>query len=126
VAYGQLIYGGSDCFLRPSRYEPCGLGQMIAMRYGSIPIVRRTGGLADSVQPHDAAAGSGTGFLFDEASAGATANAIEQAVEACRDRRSWRALQRRAMARDFSWDRAAQEYVAVYERALSVAGEAAR
>jgi len=119
VALGQRIYGGCDLFLMPSRYEPCGLGQMIAMRYGAVPVVRRTGGLADSVEPYDGARASGTGFLFDEIAPAALAAALTQALTAYRDRDAWRALQRRAMARDFSWGHAAGEYTALYRRAVS-------
>lgn len=124
VAFGQLIYGGSDCFLMPSRYEPCGLGQMIAMRYGAVPIVRRTGGLADSVQQYDRSRAAGTGFLFDQAAAGAVAGALEDALTAYRDQDAWRALQRRAMAQDFSWHRAARQYTDLYQRAISLASDA--
>jgi starch synthase len=121
VALGQLIYGGSDMFLMPSRYEPCGLGQMIAMRYGAVPVVRRTGGLADSVQPYDRMHASGTGFLFDEIAAEGVAKALSEAIEAYGDREAWQGLQQRAMAQDFSWGRAAGEYAALYQRAVSQA-----
>ena len=117
-ALGQLIYGGCDVFLMPSRYEPCGLGQMIAMRYGAIPVVRRTGGLADSVPPYEPQRNAGAGFLFDEATPQALAVALERALEAHEDRASWRALQLRAMAQDVSWERAAQQYAELYRRAL--------
>jgi starch synthase len=121
VALGQLIYGGSDLFLMPSRYEPCGLGQLIAMRYGAVPVVRRTGGLADSVQPCDPVAG--TGFLFDEATPEALAAVLRDALLAYDERPGWRALQLRCMAQDFSWERSAREYVALYERAAALAKE---
>jgi starch synthase len=114
---GQLFYGGCDLFLMPSRYEPCGLGQLIAMRYGAVPVVRRTGGLADSVPPYDPQRNEGAGFLFDEATPQALAEALEQALEAYNDLPSWRALQLRAMAQDVSWDRAAQQYAELYRRA---------
>ena len=116
---GQLIYGGSDMFLMPSRYEPCGLGQMIAMRYGSIPVVRRTGGLADSVPPYDASTNTGTGFLFADATSDALHAALREALAAYRDRAAWGALQRRAMAQNVSWDRSALEYRSMYERAIA-------
>lgn len=115
---GQLIYGGCDLFLMPSRYEPCGLAQMIAMRYGAAPVVRRTGGLADSVQP--CRDGTGTGFLFSDATAHSVNDAIEEALAVYRDRAAWAALQQRCMAQDFSWDRAAGEYIALYERAIEL------
>ena len=119
VALGQVIYGGSDLFLMPSRYEPCGLGQLIAMRYGSVPVVRRTGGLADSVEPYDRERGSGTGFLFEELAPEGVAGALTDALAAYRDREAWRALQRRAMAKDFSWANAARQYEALYQRAAA-------
>jgi len=119
AALGQLIYGGSDCFLMPSRYEPCGLGQLIAMRFGAVPVVRRTGGLADSVQPYDRERGLGTGFLFDEIAPEAVASALAEALHAYQDREAWRALQRRAMAQDFSWGHAARQYAKLYQRAVT-------
>jgi starch synthase len=121
-ALGQQIYGGSDMFLMPSRYEPCGLGQMIAMRYGAVPVVRRTGGLADSVVQHDAARSSGTGFLFDDLTPDALAVALRAAIDAHGDKESWRALQQRGMRSDFSWDNAAKRYVELYQRAANMTG----
>jgi starch synthase len=120
---GQLIYGGCDLFLMPSRYEPCGLGQFIAMRYGAVPLARRTGGLADSIDAYDPAREHGTGFLFEEASAEALAVALEQALAVYRDGAAWRRLQLRGMAQDFSWDRAATEYEELYRRAVRPVGE---
>jgi starch synthase len=115
---GQLIYGGCDLFLMPSRYEPCGLGQMIAMRYGAVPVVRHTGGLADSVQPY--APDAGTGFVFEDQTAPALAAAIEAALDVFEGRGQWQSLQRRCMAQDWSWARAAHEYVRLYEEARNV------
>jgi starch synthase len=120
IALGQLIYGGSDLFLMPSRYEPCGLGQLIAMRYGAVPVVRRTGGLADSVLPYDPS-GSGTGFLFDETTPDALAAALAKALRVYDERPAWRELQWRCMAQDFSWQRSAGQYLDLYERARDVA-----
>ena len=111
----QLIYGGCDLFVMPSRYEPCGLGQLIAMRYGAVPVVRRTGGLADSVAPYDGAE-QGTGFVFDEASPEALTAALEQALATYREGTAWRSLQRRGMAQDVSWARAAAQYDDLYRR----------
>ena len=108
----HLVQAGADMLLVPSRFEPCGLTQLCALRYGTAPIVRRTGGLADSVV--DAAAEDGTGFVFDYATSSALADAVSRAVAAYGKRRGWRALQRRQMAQDFSWDRAAQDYLALY------------
>ena len=122
-ALGQLIYGGCDLFLMPSRYEPCGLGQMIAMRYGATPVVRRTGGLADTVEAFDPARDEGTGFLFDEASPEALADAIEEALDVYQDRAAWRALQLRGMAKDWSWERSAGQYAGLYQRAVDLRAE---
>lgn len=109
-----LIYAGSDMFLMPSLFEPCGLGQMIAMRYGSVPIVRATGGLADTV--HDGI----TGFSFYELSADALWNAIQRATYIYNvDKESWRRIQLNGMNTDFSWQRSAQGYQQLYEWAIA-------
>jgi starch synthase len=118
VALGQLIYGGSDMFLMPSRYEPGGLGQLISMRYGCIPVVRRTGGLADSVEPFDGR-GHGTGFAFERPAVAAFVTCLERAIKLYKRPDSWRKLQERAMAVDVSWEAAARQYAALYERAQS-------
>jgi starch synthase len=114
----QLIYGGSDMFLMPSRYEPCGLGQMIAMRYGSVPVVRRTGGLADTVIDADERPAEGRGFVFDEPDGSALAAALRRALAAYRDRPRWHAIQVNGMRADFSWNRSAGQYAEVYGMAL--------
>jgi len=117
----HLIEAGADVFLMPSRFEPCGMNQMYSQRYGTLPIVCRTGGLADSVvdcTPQTAAAGTATGFSFEPASASALAGAIGRALELYRQPQSWAALQRSAMASDVSWKASAAQYVRVYERAL--------
>ncbi|OGS50951.1 MAG: starch synthase [Euryarchaeota archaeon RBG_16_68_12] len=113
------IYAGSDFFLMPSKFEPCGLGQEISLRYGTVPIVRATGGLADTVTDvaHDPKAGDG--FTFAEFSAPALVAAVRRAVEFYRAGRGWRDLVRRGMARDLSWDASAREYVGLYERAIT-------
>ncbi len=120
---GQLIFGGCDMFLMPSRYEPGGLGQVVAMRYGAIPVVRRTGGLADTVAPYHLGSDRGVGFLFDHPTPQALRTAVDRAVAAYGDRPGWRRLQQRAMAQDFSWGRAAQSYREVYERAIDMRSE---
>lgn len=112
----HAIYSGSDLFLMPSRSEPCGISQMIAMTYGSIPVVFRTGGLADTVEPWDPAAGTGTGFVFERFSADEFSAAIERALTALADPAQRAALVRNAMKTDFSWRRSAAQYVRVYER----------
>jgi starch synthase len=105
-----LIYGGSDIFLMPSLFEPCGLGQLIAMRYGSVPVVRATGGLVDTVQ--DAI----TGFTFLQHSGDAFWQALERAIYVFRnDKETWRTIQRNGMEADFSWERSAHGYEQLYE-----------
>lgn len=113
-AMAHWIYAGSDVFLVPSRFEPCGLTQMIAMRYGSVPLVRRTGGLADTVR--DAAHRGGTGFVFTSYTATALQRAARRAVRAYRDDRRWNMLRLRCMAQDFSWDRSAKKYLRLYNK----------
>jgi len=120
AALARRIYASADMFLMPSVVEPCGLGQMIAMRYGSVPIVRETGGLADTVIDHDSAGGRGTGFAFLENSPEACQQALRRALEVYQDRETWRALQMRGMESDFSWTASAQEYVDLYRRATEV------
>ena len=114
----RRIYAGSDAFLMPSRYEPCGLGQLIALRYGSAPVVRRTGGLADTVAEFDPARRSGTGFIFDPFTAEALLATVKRAASTYRQPSVWKALVRNAMAEDFSWDASAREYVTLYRKAL--------
>ncbi|HLZ70409.1 MAG TPA: glycogen synthase [Dehalococcoidia bacterium] len=117
----QQIYGGTDLFLMPSRFEPCGLGQMIALRYGSVPVVRRTGGLADTVDEWTDTNGMGNGFVFDEADAHELEQALERALAVFARPNEWRRLVQRAMAEDNSWGGAAQEYVRLYEQATRAA-----
>jgi len=116
----RRIYAGSDVFLMPSRYEPCGLGQLIALRYGTVPIVRRTGGLADTVTEFDPARRSGTGFIFDAFAVDALVDAARRAGAAYRQPALWRALIKNAMAEDFSWEASAREYATLYGKALKV------
>ena len=111
-ALAQLIYAGSDMFLMPSLYEPCGLGQLISYKYGTVPIVRKTGGLADTVTDGN------TGFVFEEYSAAALLDAIKRAVEAFKDRKKWQALAVHDMGLDYSWDASAKKYVELYEKAV--------
>ncbi len=122
----QKIYAGSDLFLMPSRFEPCGLGQLIAMRYGSIPVVRKTGGLADTVMDFDANTGSGNGFVFTEYGAEALADAAIRAIRAHQDQDKWRDLVTQTMDRDFSWNRQAALYTELYLEALGRKGRIER
>jgi starch synthase len=112
------IEAGSDIFAMPSRYEPCGLNQMYSMTYGTIPVVRRTGGLADTVEDSPDP-DAGTGFVFDEFEPAAFLEALVRAIARFRDPAAWGRLIERAMGRDWSWDRSAGEYVALYEKMLA-------
>jgi starch synthase len=120
----QLIYGGCDMFLMPSRFEPCGLGQLIALRYGAIPVVRHTGGLADTVFDYAGPEGEGNGFVFHEYSAAALLAALRRALATFQHSDEWRRLQTRGMGLDFSWDRSAERYEGVYRRAMAGGGSA--
>ncbi len=116
----HLIQAGADFFLMPSLYEPCGLNQFYCMRYGTLPIVRATGGLEDSVKNYDEKAGTGTGFKFYDATPGALFDTIGWALSTWYDRPGHiQALQRQAMAEDFSWDASAAQYVEVYRDAIA-------
>ncbi|HEY1265223.1 MAG TPA: glycogen synthase GlgA [Terriglobales bacterium] len=116
-ALAHKIEAGADMFLMPSRYEPCGLNQIYSLKYGTVPIVRATGGLDDTIEPWDARSGKGTGFKFTEYSGEALLLTIKEALRAYSDRNSWQTLMRNGMSRDFSWSSSAREYVRVYERA---------
>jgi starch synthase len=113
----HLVEGGSDLFLMPSRFEPCGLNQMYSLRYGTVPLVRATGGLADTVRNYDPLTGEGTGFTFDEYSPQALLGTLRWAIGVFEDRAAWRRLQQAGMRQDHSWEASAGEYVKVYERA---------
>jgi starch synthase len=104
------IYAGSDIFLMPSKYEPCGLGQLISLRYATIPLVFKTGGLADTVNKDN-------GFVFDTYSRDALLTNIKVAINTFKDKKKWNALMRRAMKCDFSWDESAREYIKLYNYA---------
>ncbi|MFZ5819092.1 MAG: glycogen synthase [Chloroflexota bacterium] len=109
----RRIYAGADIFLMPSRYEPCGLSQMIAMRYGCVPVVRAVGGLHDTVTDGE------TGFVFIEPKVKHFMAAIQRAVETYRDRAAWQAIQQNCMAQDFSWTNSAYQYYLLYKQLLS-------
>ena len=116
----QRIYAGSDLFLMPSAFEPCGLGQLISMRYGTIPIVRATGGLADTVRDYTQNPAYGTGFVFTDYTPEAFWDAIMRALRLYRDRPGeWANLVRQAMHQDFSWAKSSASYLELYQRALA-------
>jgi starch synthase len=120
VAYDNVlahkIEAGADMFLMPSRYEPCGLNQIYSLKYGTVPVVRATGGLDDTIDPWDARAKKGTGFKFQEATGESLLRTIHHATEAYRDQTAWQKLMRNGMSKDFSWKVAAREYARVYDR----------
>lgn len=120
ASLAQKIYAGSDMFLMPSRFEPCGLGQLIAMRYGSVPIVRETGGLKDTVCNYDPVTDNGNGFTFKQYDALAMYTAVVRAIETYHYQDRWKTLVHRGMSADFSWKNSAQKYVELYRRALNV------
>jgi starch synthase len=117
-ALAHKIEGGADIFLMPSRYEPSGLNQLYSMKYGTIPVVRATGGLKDSVKEFDAVREIGTGFLFESYDGCALLDAIDRALTVFRRKTDWNTLMKNAMARDYSWSRSACEYVDLYRRLL--------
>ncbi|OGX06502.1 MAG: starch synthase [Omnitrophica bacterium RIFCSPLOWO2_12_FULL_50_11] len=113
----RQIYAGADLLLMPSQFEPCGLGQMISLRYGTIPVVRETGGLADTVQEFNPKTGKGNGFVFSPYAPKDLLNAMRRAAVVYRDQKSWTKLMQNAMACDFSWRVSARRYLDLYERA---------
>ncbi|MFZ0415468.1 MAG: glycogen synthase GlgA [Candidatus Acidiferrales bacterium] len=121
IAYDNVvahkIEAGADMFLMPSRYEPCGLNQIYSLRYGTVPVVRATGGLDDTVEAYDAKTGKGTGFKFEAYEGPALLQCVRQAIAAYRDLRQWRTIQVNGMSKDFSWKASATEYVKLYDAA---------
>ncbi len=117
AALSRRLYGGADMLLIPSRYEPCGLSQMIAMRYGCVPVARATGGLQDTITDFSRSADS-TGFLFGPPSPAALASALRRALKAYKDADTWRGIQQRGMQRDFSWERSAHQYYQLYQQVI--------
>jgi len=113
------IEAASDLFIMPSQYEPCGLNQMYSLRYGTVPVVRETGGLADSVERYDPASGRGTGILFREYRAEALVEALHTALDLYAAPEHWARMARNGMAQDFSWERQGAQYVALYERLIA-------
>jgi starch synthase len=119
----HLIYAGSDFFLMPSQYEPCGLGQLIAMKYGTVPIARKTGGLADTVQDYDHMTYTGTGFLFSDYSPYAMQDAVKRALCVYTDKTHMKKMVSDVMKNDFSWDRSTERYLELYRRAGKQVGQ---
>jgi len=115
----HLTEAGADIFLMPSKYEPCGLNQMYSLRYGTVPVVRATGGLADTVTEFDPATGEGTGFLFEDYDAAQFHAAVLRALALWPDKKSWARLMKNGMKQDFSWSRSAQKYISVYSRVIA-------
>lgn len=114
----HMIEAASDMFLMPSKYEPCGLNQLYSMKYGTVPVVRATGGLKDTVIPYEADKGTGTGFVFQDYSAKDLMIAVSKAMILFQDKKKWGKLVKNCMAQDFSWNRSAKEYIELYEKAL--------
>ncbi len=116
----HLIEAGSDMFLMPSKYEPCGLNQMYSLKYGTIPIVHATGGLADTIQEFDPVSKAGNGFSFQEYTPDALLNAVDRAIDTFRNKARWKFLRDNAMRCDFSWEVSAGKYVELYEQLLEM------
>src|ERR1700730_16871556 len=129
IAYDNTIAhkieAGSDMFLMPSRYEPCGLNQIYSLKYGTVPVVCATGGLDDTIEHWDARTGKGTGFKFSDYNGEALLLTIKEALPAFRDQNSWQQLMRNGMSKDFSWNASAKEYIRVYERVRQGRGASA-
>jgi len=115
----HLTEAGADIFLMPSKYEPCGLNQMYSLRYGTVPVVRATGGLADTVTEFDPATGEGTGFLFEDYDAAQFHTAVLRALALWPDKKSWARLMENGMKQDFSWSHSAEKYISVYSRVIA-------
>ena len=119
-ALAHKIYAGADMFLMPSQFEPCGLSQMIAMRYGTVPIVRETGGLRDTVLSYNDFSGEGNGFTFFNYNAHDMLHTVERAVDFYRNQPDvWKKLQGRGMKGDYSWTHSAGEYMKLYQEILA-------
>ena len=116
----EYIYSGSDIFLMPSRFEPCGISQLFAMAFGTLPLVRETGGLVDTVQNYNPTTGEGTGFKFWNYDANGLLNTMRWATEIYKDKKVWKKLVQNAMSQDFSWELSAQKYIWLYEDACDL------
>ncbi len=129
IAYDNVlahkIEAGADMFLMPSRYEPCGLNQIYSLKYGTVPVVRATGGLDDTIEPWDPKTGRGTGFKFTDYTGDALLTTVRNALAAYKDQASWQTLMRNGMSKDFSWTASAKEYVHVFQRVRQLRAAAA-
>ncbi|GAG07375.1 unnamed protein product, partial [marine sediment metagenome] len=114
----HLIEAGSDMFLMPSKYEPCGLNQMFSLKYGTVPVVRKTGGLADTITEFDPESGEGNGFVFEKYASEQLLDAIKRAVKLYGNPRIWKKIMKNGMKQDFSWKASAKQYYKVYEKIL--------
>ena len=112
----KLIYAGADMFLMPSLFEPCGIGQLIALRYGTVPIVRETGGLKDTITPYNKYTGEGNGFSFTNYNAHDMLNVIQLAIETYKDKKQWLAIQKNGMKAETSWKDSAKKYYELYKK----------
>jgi starch synthase len=119
AALAQRIYAGADMLWMPSRFEPCGLAQLIALRYGTIPVVRETGGLADTIRDYEPVSATGNGFTFDTYDAWQFFAGVVRAAETFRHPTLWAWLVKRAMTEDVSWSRSAHRYVQLYLSAIT-------
>lgn len=117
--FAQKIYAGADFFLMPSKFEPCGLGQMIAMRYGTIPVVRATGGLKDTVLDYNPVTNDGDGFIFNDFNSSELLKAIKNALTLYQDQKKWYKVMARIMQKDFSWKNSANKYITLYKKTLN-------
>ncbi len=117
---GRRVFASCDIFLMPSKFEPCGLTQMEAMRYGAVPIVRKTGGLADTVEDFDPRNNSGNGFLFEKFDSTALFGTIIRAIETYKHKKAWEGLVKRVMKADFSWEASAKKYLSLYKKVISL------
>ena len=115
-----MIEAGADIFLMPSHYEPCGLNQMYSMKYGTVPVARKTGGLADTIIDLDDDRRKSTGFLFEEYTGDALLEAVKRALVFFQNKRSWNALMKRGMKKDFSWTKSAKAYAKLYHKTFQL------